>query len=67
MGFTPGIPVDIQTVLQARCRTESRRYHFSRDVDLTGNQKRPLTGNRLALDIEQAPDLVVQNRIVEME
>jgi len=26
-----------------------------------------LTGNRLALDIEQAPDLVVQNRIVEME
>jgi hypothetical protein len=59
VGFMPGIPVDIQTVLQARCRTESRRHHFSRDVDLTGN--------RLALDIEQAPDLVVQNRIVEME
>jgi hypothetical protein len=55
VGFMPGVPVHIQTLLQARWRTESRRYHFSRVSMIQQAIKGDATTNgRRALDIKQA-------------
>jgi hypothetical protein len=41
VGFMPGIPADIQTMLQARYGRKPAASFFSRVVELTGIQRRP--------------------------